>query len=60
MDEDRTKGIGEKLKGKVKEAVGKATGNERMQAEGKADQVSGQARKTVGEAKDTTRDVLDK
>ncbi len=60
MDEDRSKGTFDKLKGKVKEATGKATGNERLEGEGKADQVGGQAKKTVGEVKDTARDVTGK
>ncbi|MCB1885727.1 MAG: CsbD family protein [Geminicoccaceae bacterium] len=60
MDEDRTKGMAEKAKGKVKEVAGKVTGNERLEGEGKGDQVAGQTQKTYGEAKDTARDVLKK
>ena len=35
---DKTKHAAHDAKGKIKEAAGKATGNERLQAEGHADQ----------------------
>ena len=60
VDENRVEGAWDKFKGNVKEGVGKMTGDEKMQAEGKADQVSGSAKNTVGGVKDTARDVLDK
>ncbi|WP_030757507.1 CsbD family protein [Streptomyces griseus] len=51
----------EKGKGKVKETVGKVTGNRRMEAEGQADQAKGAAReaaeKTRGKAAEA-RDSL--
>ena len=37
----------DELKGNVKEGVGKATGNERMEAEGKAEHDSAEARRKV-------------
>ena len=60
MDEDRSAGTGKKITGKIKETVGKMTGNEKMEAEGKADQVKGGVQNTVGEAKDTARDAVKK
>lgn len=60
VDENRVEGAWDKLKGNVKEGVGKLTGDEKMQAEGKADQVKGETKSTVGGAKDTVRDALDK
>jgi uncharacterized protein YjbJ (UPF0337 family) len=36
----------------VKQAAGKAVGNERLQAEGAADKVAGAAKEGVGKAKD--------
>ena len=60
VDENRVEGAWDKLKGNVKEGVGKLTGDEKLQAEGKADQVSGAAKSTVGGAKDAARDALDK
>ncbi|MFF1905918.1 CsbD family protein [Kitasatospora sp. NPDC058218] len=50
--EDKAKNIAEKAKGKAKEAAGKAVGNERLTAEGKADQVSGDAKQAGEKIKD--------
>ncbi|MEV0531867.1 CsbD family protein [Kitasatospora sp. NPDC050463] len=50
--EDKAKNITEKAKGKAKEAAGKAVGNERLTAEGKADQVSGDAKQAGEKIKD--------
>ncbi|MDH6143497.1 MULTISPECIES: CsbD family protein [Kitasatospora] len=50
--EDKVKNVAEKAKGKAKEAAGKAVGNERLTAEGKADQVSGDAKQAGEKVKD--------
>lgn len=42
----------EQAKGKVKEAAGHAVGNERLTAEGRADQTKGDARQAKEKAKD--------
>lgn len=47
------------MKGKVKETTGKVTGNERLENEGRADQVKGKAKETVGDAKDAVQGVTD-
>lgn len=60
MDRDRVEGIGKKVTGSVKEAIGKVTGDTKLQAEGKADKVTGTAQNAVGGAKDTVRDTADK
>jgi uncharacterized protein YjbJ (UPF0337 family) len=57
MDKQHVKGAADKAKGAVKDAVGKATGNERMQAEGKADKAKGDIRHAVGNVKDAARDL---
>ena len=49
---DRLGNAAEDAKGKTKEGVGKATGNEQMEAEGKWDQ-------TKADAKDKVEDVKD-
>src|SRR5207249_69939 len=54
---DTAKGITDEAKGRVKEAVGKATGNRRLQAEGKIDQAKGKVRKASGRVKRAARDV---
>ncbi|MET7758658.1 CsbD family protein [Streptomyces sp. NPDC005389] len=53
------KGRTDKIKGKAKEAVGKATGNDRMKAEGKMDQVEGKAKEAASDAKDALRGKRD-
>lgn len=60
MDKDRVEGGGKKIAGSVKEAIGKVTGDTKLQAEGKADKAAGKVQNTVGGVKDTARDVADK
>ncbi len=60
MDKDRIKGTAEQVKGSIKEAVGKVTGNDRLEIEGKAEQISGKAQAGIGKAKDAARDALKK
>ena len=55
VDKDRIQGSAEQAKGKVKEAVGKATGDSKLEGEGKADQFKGKVRNAVGGLKDTLR-----
>ncbi len=66
MDEFRKKsareevgGKGENLKGKVKEGLGKLTGDEDMEAEGQADQGEGKVREGVGKAGRSISDMAD-
>lgn len=59
MDEDRIKGSATDIGGKVKDAAGGLLGDNKMQAEGKADQMSGQLQNAYGSAKDTARDAAD-
>jgi uncharacterized protein YjbJ (UPF0337 family) len=60
MDKDRIKGTAEQVKGSIKEAVGKITGNDKLEVEGKADKLAGKAQAKVGEAKDAVRDAVEK
>ena len=55
MDKDRIKGSANQAKGAIKEAVGKATGDSKLQADGKADKVAGKIQNAVGGIKDTLR-----
>ena len=41
MDKDRIKGTAHQVKGAVKEAAGKVTGNSKTEAEGKTEKVAG-------------------
>ena len=58
MDKDRVEGAATNIKGKVKEGVGKMTGDAKTEAEGQADQLKGKAQNAVGGAKDKAREVL--
>jgi uncharacterized protein YjbJ (UPF0337 family) len=58
MHKDEVKGAGNKAKGAVKEAAGKATDNKKLQAEGKADKAKGHMQEAAGKTKDAARDAL--
>lgn len=57
MDKDRVIGSAKVVKAKVKIAVGKAIGDAKLEAEGKAEKVEGKAQNTIGGTKDKIRDV---
>jgi uncharacterized protein YjbJ (UPF0337 family) len=48
---DKVKAAGNKTAGSVKEGIGKATDNERLEAEGKAQQTKGAAQNVSGTIK---------
>lgn len=58
MDKDRVAGAAKQVKGSVKEAIGKVTGDTKTQAEGAADKAAGKTQSTVGGVKDKARDAL--
>ncbi|WP_157269601.1 CsbD family protein [Azohydromonas aeria] len=60
MNKDQVKGVAEQAKGKLKEAAGALTGNRQLQQEGRADQVGGNVRKNVGDAKEHVKRGIDK
>jgi uncharacterized protein YjbJ (UPF0337 family) len=49
----------DKLKGKVKETVGVATGDRSLEAEGKADTFKGKVKEKVEDAKRVIKDAVD-
>lgn len=51
--DDKIKNAAQDIAGKAKEAVGKATDNDKLVAEGKADQVQADAKKAGENVKDT-------
>lgn len=57
-DKDRIKGAGNQAKGSIKEGVGKLLGDQKLQAEGKADKATGKVQSAVGGAKDAARDAV--
>lgn len=60
MDKDRVKGAAHQMKGAVKEAVGKVTGDAKTEAEGAAEKAAGNVQNAVGGMKDSAREVLEK
>ncbi len=58
--QDKIKNTAEVLKGKVKEAAGKATGDEQLEVEGKLDQGKGDLKQAGEKVKDAGKDVLGK
>jgi uncharacterized protein YjbJ (UPF0337 family) len=55
-DHDRVEGAAKNMGGNIKEAAGKITGDEKLKAEGRADQAEGKIQNAVGGLKDTLRD----
>jgi uncharacterized protein YjbJ (UPF0337 family) len=60
MHKDTIKGAAKDVSGSIKEAVGKATGNERLEAEGAAEKTVGKIQKGVGDLKDAASNALKK
>ncbi|MEO8883506.1 MAG: CsbD family protein [Devosia sp.] len=58
MDKDRIDGAGKQVKGAIKDAAGKVTGDRKLEAEGKADKAVGKVQSEVGKAKDNVRDAV--
>ncbi|MGI4817435.1 MULTISPECIES: CsbD family protein [unclassified Brevundimonas] len=54
-DKDRIEGAAKNIGGKIKEGIGNLTGDEKMKAEGKVDQIEGKAQNAVGGVKDTLK-----
>jgi uncharacterized protein YjbJ (UPF0337 family) len=55
MDKDRIAGAAKEIKGSIKETIGKATGDVKLQADGKADKVEGKVQNAVGGLKDALK-----
>jgi uncharacterized protein YjbJ (UPF0337 family) len=58
MDKDRIEGAAKQVKGTIKEAIGKVTGDVKIEAEGVAEKAAGKLQSGVGVAKGAARDVL--
>ncbi len=56
--EDKAENKVEDLKGKGKEALGKATDDEQMEAEGKGDQAAANVKQAGDKAGDAAKDVV--
>ena len=59
MNKDRIRGSVEQAKGKIKEVAGKATGDIKLENEGKAQKVAGKVQNTIGGMKDAVKEAVD-
>ena len=55
MDKDRVAGSAKIVKGKIKEAIGKAVGDVKLESEGKSDKIAGKIQNAVGGLKDVVK-----
>jgi uncharacterized protein YjbJ (UPF0337 family) len=58
MDKNRVAGAAKQAKGAVKETIGKAVGDAKLQADGKAEKAEGKLQNAVGGLNDSVRDAL--
>jgi uncharacterized protein YjbJ (UPF0337 family) len=56
---NRGEGVAEQIGGKIKQGIGKATGNEQMEAEGKAKELKGEAREESAKAGERTKGAVE-
>ena len=57
---DKIKGMADQAAGAVKQGVGKAVGNTRLEAEGAVQKNAGKAEQAYGKAKDAVKKVIDR
>jgi len=60
MNKDQVKGQVNQTDGKIKEVVGKAVGNEKLEAKGKVQGVIGGVQTTLGDVKQAVKDSTPK
>jgi uncharacterized protein YjbJ (UPF0337 family) len=57
--EDKARNLGDKVRGKAKEAAGRMTDDEELKARGKGDQAKGDVKQTGEKIKDAAKDVFE-
>ena len=57
---DKIKGVTNETIGKAKQGIGEATGSERLQGEGVIQEVKGKGQQVLGDAKEATKEAIDK
>jgi uncharacterized protein YjbJ (UPF0337 family) len=57
---DKVKGAANEAAGKVKQGVGEAVGSDRLQGEGVIQEVKGKGQQALGDAKEATKDAVNK
>jgi uncharacterized protein YjbJ (UPF0337 family) len=55
MNKDRIAGAAKEAKGSIKETLGKAVGDSKLESEGKADKVEGKIQNAIGGFKDALK-----
>ncbi|QRM30619.1 CsbD family protein [Microvirga sp. VF16] len=55
MDNDRAEGSMKNMKGRLKEGLGKALGDSKIEAEGKMEKTEGKIQNAIGDIKDSLR-----
>ena len=59
MNKDEIRGKAEEIKGKVKQGVGEATGDQQLHDEGVADELKGNVQQTFGKGKRKVGEALE-
>ncbi|MGY3696298.1 uncharacterized protein YjbJ (UPF0337 family) [Bradyrhizobium sp. USDA 3240] len=57
---DKIKGTANEAMGKAKQKIGEATGSEEMQGEGAIQEAKGKGQKALGDAKEITKDAVNR
>jgi uncharacterized protein YjbJ (UPF0337 family) len=57
MDKEKVKGKGNQVKGELRQAYGRAVGDETQVAQGEAEEARGKTQGVVGDVKDAARDL---
>jgi uncharacterized protein YjbJ (UPF0337 family) len=56
VDTDRIAGAAKEIKGSIKETIGKAVGDAKLESEGKADKIAGKVQNAIGGLKDALKE----
>ena len=57
---DKIKGATNEAVGKAKQGVGQAVGSDRLQGEGAVQEVKGKGQQALGDAKEATKEAIDR
>jgi uncharacterized protein YjbJ (UPF0337 family) len=55
MNKDRIAGAAKEIKGSIKETVGKAVGDAKLQSDGRSDKIAGKVQNAIGGLKDALK-----
>jgi uncharacterized protein YjbJ (UPF0337 family) len=58
VDKDRIEGVAKKVSGGIKEAAGKALGDTKTEADGRAEKAEGRVQNAIGGLKDAARELI--